>query len=146
MEQAVGEEGGPGAFWRVGARMSWKLGVLWGILLTIIEWLGYLAARGGLPQSTVWVSLLTLVVFGYIGYSAFKVSGSWVQSILTAMLAGIITGILGSLTFFLEPKQSALSSIVLIVETGFATAVFALALGAVGVTVSRIVQRFRHST
>ena len=125
--------------------MSWKLGVLWGILLTIIEWLGFLAARGGLPGATTWISLLTLAVFGYIGYSAFKVSGSSVQAILTSMLAGIMTGMLGSLTFFLVPKENALGSVVLIVETGFATAVFALALGAVGVTVARVQQGFRRS-
>ncbi len=125
--------------------MSWKLGMLWGILLTIIEWLGYLAANGGLPQAPTWVSLLTLAVFGYIGYTAFRASGSSVQAILTAMLAGIVTGLLGSLTFFLVPKVNALGSVVLIIETGFATAVFALALGAVGVTVARVQQGFRHS-
>ncbi len=141
----MGKEGRPDAFWRFGARMSWKLGMLWGVLLTIIEWLGFLAARGGLPQSTVWVSLLTLAVFGYIGYSAFNLSGSSVQAMLTAMLAGIVTGILGSLTSFLEPKVNPLSDVVAILEAGFATAVFAFALGAVGVSVARLTRRFRHS-
>ncbi len=125
--------------------MSWKLGMLWGILLTIIEWLGYLAARGGLPEAPTWVSLLTLAVFGYVGYTAFRASGSFVQATLTAMLAGIVAGILGSFTLFLAPQANVLGSVVLIIETGFATALFALALGAVGVTVARVRQSFRHS-
>lgn len=119
--------------------------MLWGILLTIIAWLGFLAGRGGLPQGSVWAFLITLAVFGYIGYTAFKVSGSSVQAILTAMLAGIVTGLLGALTLFLEPKANALGVLANIAENGFATAVFALVLGAVGATVARFQQGFRHS-
>ena len=119
--------------------------MLWGILLTIITWLGFLAGRGGLPQSGIWVSLITLAVFGYIGYTAFRLSGSSVQAILTAMLAGIITGLLGTLTLFLEPKVNALGTVVVIVENGFAAALFALVLGAVGAVVARIQMGVRHS-
>lgn len=127
--------------------MSWKLGMLWGILLTIIEWLGFLAARGGLPQASVGIALalLQLAVYGYVGFSAFRISGSSVQAMLTAMLAGILTGIFGSLTLFLTPHQSALASVVPILDSGFATALFGVALGGVGVTVARLQQRLRHA-
>ncbi len=127
--------------------MSWKLGMLWGVLLTIIEWLGYLAARGGLSQSGVGVALalLQLAVYGYIGYSAFKISDSSVQAMLTAMLAGLLTGLLGSLPIFLTPHQKTLESLVAILESGFATAIFGVALGGVGVTISRLRLGLRHS-
>lgn len=119
--------------------------MLWGVLLTIIEWLAYLAAKGGLAQSAVWAGIISLAVYGYVGYSAFKLSGRPVQAMLTAMLAGLVSGFLGSLTLLLEPHVKLLAGLVLVIENGFATALFAVALGAVGVSVARLLGRLRHA-
>jgi len=119
--------------------------MLWGALLTILSWLAFLASRGGVPQANTWVYVVFLAVFAYIGYTAYKVSKSFAQAMLTATLSGLVEGILGVLTVYLTPGTSLLAGAVVVLVNGFATAIFAGALGAMGATWFRIRSSFARS-
>lgn len=110
--------------------MKWKLGAVWGVLLTLVQWLDYLASRGGLAYAQRWVLVITVAVFAYVGYSTYRMTKSFAQAAMTAMLSGFITGLLGSLPlFFGLPSAQALFEVSV---AGFATAIYGLVLGSIG--------------
>lgn len=110
--------------------MKWKLGMVWGVLLTLVQWLEYLATRGGFAGAQQWVLVITLGVFAYIGYSTYRMTKSFTNASLTAMLSGFVVGALGSLTLFFDhPVLTAFGDIVV---GGFAAAIYGLVVGTFG--------------
>lgn len=110
--------------------MNWKLGAVWGVLLTLVQWLEYLAARGGFAGAQQWVLVITLGVFAYIGFSTYRLTRSFTNAGLTTMLGGFVVGLLGSLTLFFD--HPALTAFGGVVESGFATAIYGLVVGTFG--------------
>lgn len=118
--------------------MTWKLGALWGVLLTVVEWLGYLAQNGGLGWAAKPMLLLTLVLFAYVGYSAFRMSQRFGQALLTSMLAGLIAGLFGSVGIFLTPRQTMLADAEQLLQVAFSSGMFAVLLGTIGALWARM--------
>ncbi|MDA8344358.1 MAG: hypothetical protein M0Z66_02620 [Thermaerobacter sp.] len=118
--------------------MTWKLGVLWGILITVVEWLGYLAQRGGVDWAAKPLLLVTLALFVYVGYSAFRINRRVIPSLLTSLLAGLIAGFFSALALFLAPGQGFLSVIQQSLMTAFSAGLFAVLLGAIGALWARV--------
>lgn len=111
-------------------RMNWKLGAVWGVILSIIQWLEYLAAQGGFSGAAQLGAIITLGTFAYIGYSTYRLVRKFTQVALTTMLVGFIVGILGTLPLFFE--RGAAESLLGIALAAFATAIYGLVLGSLG--------------
>ncbi len=118
--------------------MTWKLGVLWGILLTVVEWLGYLGQRGGVAWSAKPLLIATLAIFVYVGYSAFRAVPRFIPVLLTSLLAGMIAGFFSALALFLTPGQTVLGVFEQALMTAFSSGLFAVLLGTIGALWARM--------
>ncbi len=118
--------------------MTWKIGLLWGILLTVVEWLGTLTQRGGVTWAAEPVLILTLALFIYVGYSVFRMTRSIIAAILTSLLSGIIAGFFGALALFLSPNLGVLNVLQQALMTAFSAGLFAVLLGLMGALWARI--------
>lgn len=118
--------------------MTWKIGVLWGILLTVVEWLGYLAARGGVAWATQAVSILSVVLLVYVGNSVFRITRRVLPALLTTLLSALMAGFFGTLASFLVPGAGVLNVIESALSDALLFGLLGVLLGLIGALWARI--------